>query len=144
MSPSTDVYNSRLVVAANFKSISFRFRSEWSRRIKWLGFSRMMASASAEPMKLPAPVSNIALPKIVFSSGFSCLNRSLHAAAHSVSYAHDLVSIHRRTEGSTVARREVRLFTQGERRKVAGGNATSRRQVIVEQARVALGGMRYG
>ena len=45
----------------------------------------MIASANAEPMKPPAPVSNIVLPVIAFSIRFSRANGSLHAVANCVS-----------------------------------------------------------
>lgn len=55
--------------------------------------------------------------------------------------AYSLVSIHRRTEGSTGARPETRLFTRSGRN---GGEATSMRRVAVERAPVARGGTHYG
>ena len=55
---------------------------------------------------------------------------------------HGLVSIHRRTKGTSGARPEVgHLREVGE--KSCAGDATSTRQVAVEREGVARGGMRY-
>src|ERR1700693_3694111 len=101
-----------------------------------------MDSANAEPMKPPAPVSNIVLPAITLSVWFSSANRSLHVTTLRTSYAHAIVSIHRRTKGSSGARPEVG-FLREVREKSCGGDATSRRRVAVERGPVARGGMRY-
>ncbi|MDQ1411312.1 MAG: hypothetical protein QOJ41_3047 [Acidobacteriaceae bacterium] len=74
--------------------------------------------ANAEPMKPPAPVSNIVFPKIAFSTGFF-VPKDCSTLQQAALIMCTRFGIYRRTEGSAGARPEAGIFTEGLRRKVA-------------------------